>query len=81
MIRGESGPFRYRDTGCVFAPSCLNCPFTPKCIEELPRGMQSALKELRIENTKRLTLEGKTAMELVPILQVSLGTIMKDLRS
>ena len=29
----------YRDEGCEFADSCLNCPF-PQCIYDEPRGKQ-----------------------------------------
>lgn len=36
----------YRDEGCEFAPSCLDCPL-PHCIEDIPRGKQRLRKEFR----------------------------------
>ena len=36
----------YRDEGCEFADSCLDCPF-PKCIYDEPGGRQRWLKEQR----------------------------------
>ena len=37
---------RYRDEGCEFADSCLNCPF-PRCVYDQPGGGQRWLKGLR----------------------------------
>jgi hypothetical protein len=34
---------RYRDDGCDFSPSCLDCPFE-KCLDEEPGGRKRYLK-------------------------------------
>jgi hypothetical protein len=47
----------YRDEGCEFAESCLNCPFT-QCLYEEPRGKQRWLKELRNREMVRLFSSG-----------------------
>ena len=59
---------RYRDEGCEFATSCLNCPF-PKCIYEQPGGRRRWLKRQRNREMARLfTTEGKGVKELAQSL-------------
>ena len=71
---------RYRDEGCEFADSCLNCPF-PKCIYELPRGKQCWLKRRRDKEMARLfTAEGKTVKELALMFGVSQRTVQRALK-
>jgi len=71
---------RYRDKGCEFANSCLNCPF-PQCIYEQPRGRQHWLKTLReIEKIRLFTSERKTEKELVAMFGVSQRTIQRVLK-
>ena len=54
----------YRDNGCEFADSCLNCPFT-KCLYDEHGGRQHHIKRLRNEELLRLfTAEGKGIREL-----------------
>ncbi len=55
---------RYRDDGCEFADSCLNCPF-PDCIYDQPGGRQQWLKTLRDREVLKLfTAQDKGAREL-----------------
>ena len=71
----------YRDEGCEFADSCLNCPF-PKCIYEQPRGRQRWLKGRRDrEMARQFKFEGKGVSELAQIFSVSRRTVQRALRS
>ena len=71
---------QYRDDGCEFATSCLNCPL-PRCIYELPGGRQRWLKEMRDrEVLRRFADEGKGAKELALIFGVSQRTIQRVLK-
>ena len=71
---------RYRDEGCEFADSCLNCPFD-RCIYELPRGRQYWLKRRRDKEMVRLfTIEGKTVRELALMVGVSQRTVQRALK-
>jgi hypothetical protein len=70
----------YRDEGCEFADSCLNCPF-PQCIYEQPRGRQRWLKRLRAGEIMRLfTTGGKGVKELAIMFGVSQRTIQRALK-
>ena len=70
----------YRDEGCDFADSCLNCPF-PECIYELPGGRQRWIKCQREKEMSRLfTGEGKTVKDLASIFNVSKRTVQRALR-
>jgi len=71
---------RYRDEGCEFADSCLNCPFS-KCIYDQPGGRQRRLKGLRDKEMARLfTNEGKGVKELALRFSVSQRTVQRALR-
>jgi len=71
---------RYKDGGCEFAGSCLNCPF-PKCIYDEPGGRQRWLKELRDKDMVMLfTSEGKGVKELARIFGVSRRTVQRVLK-
>ena len=70
----------YRDEGCEFADSCLNCPF-PRCIFEEAGGRRKFLKEQR--NNEILSLydnEKKTVKELAAIFNLSVRTIQRTLK-
>ena len=70
----------YRDKGCEFANSCLNCPF-PQCIYEQPRGRQRWLKRLREREMIRLfTSERKKVKELAAMFGVSQRTVQRVLK-
>jgi len=72
---------RYRDEGCEFADSCLNCPF-PQCIYEEFGGRQHWLKKLRDRDIARLfSSDGKGVRELALMFGVSRRTIQRALES
>ncbi len=67
--------YHYRDEGCEFAKSCLNCKF-PKCIYEQPGGRQHWLKRLRGKEMLMLfTTGGKRVKELALRFGVSQRTV------
>jgi len=70
----------YRDEGCEFARSCLNCPFE-QCLFEEPRGRQRWLKERRHREIKRLHDGGRGKRELAVLFGVSLRTIQRALKN
>lgn len=65
----------YKDTGCEWAPSCLNCPFF-KCLED-GGGSRHFLKEKRDAEIRKLWGEGKSKKELASIFGLSIKTIQK----
>jgi len=70
----------YRDDGCEFASSCLNCPF-PRCIYELPRGKQRWQKRLQAREIRQLSTKGgKGIKELAMLFGVSQRTIQRALK-
>jgi hypothetical protein len=70
----------YRDEGCEFASSCLNCPFT-KCIYDEHGGRQRFAKGLRDREMARLFRnEGKGVKELAVIFGVSQRTVQRVLK-
>jgi len=70
----------YRDEGCEFADSCLNCPFS-KCIYEEAGGRQHWLKGRRDQEIVRLfTTEGKGVKELASMFGVSRRTVQRALK-
>ena len=70
----------YRDEGCEFLGSCLNCPL-PQCLYDEPRGKQKWLKELRNREIERLYLEGWKIRELAVMLGLSRRTIQRALKA
>ena len=71
----------YRDGGCEFADSCLNCPF-PRCIYDQPGGKQRWLKQARDREMARLfTTEGKAVKELALMFGVSQRTVQRVLKN
>lgn len=71
---------RYKDEGCEFLDSCLNCPL-PQCLYDEPRGKQRWLKELRNREIERLYREGWKIKELAVMLGLSRRTIQRALKS
>ena len=70
---------RYRDEGCEFTDSCLDCPF-PKCIYDEPRGRQGWLKRLRDKKMTNLFCRGgKGVKELASMFGVSQRTVQRAL--
>jgi len=71
----------YRDEGCEFAESCLNCPF-PQCLYDEPRGKQRWLKELRNREIAGLFGSGRWGVkELALLFGLSQRTIQRALKS
>ena len=72
---------QYRDEGCEYASSCLNCPF-PQCLYEEPRGKQRWLKELRNKEIARLFSSGGWGVKgLALLFGLSQRTIQRALKS
>lgn len=71
---------RYRDEGCEFANSYLNCPFS-KCIYEQLWGKQQWLKGSRDEEMLRLfTTGGRGVKELALRFGLSQRTVQRALK-
>ena len=70
----------YRDEGCEFAASCLNCPFE-RCLFEEPRGRQRWLKELRYSEMRKLYEDGRGKKELALLFGVCLRTVQRALKN
>lgn len=70
----------YRDDGCEFAISCLNCPF-PRCVDEQPGGRQKWFRKLRDEEILRIyTIGGKGINEMAMKFGVSRRTVQRVLK-
>ena len=70
----------YRDEGCEFAPSCLNCSF-PYCLEDVPRGKQYQRKESRdLAILEVFRADGTTLGGLARKFGVSKRTVQRVLR-
>ncbi len=71
----------YKDEGCEFADSCLECPF-PECIYDEPGGKQRWLKRLRAREMARLfTVDGKGVKELAKMFGISQRTVQRALKT
>ena len=70
----------YKDEGCEFLDSCLNCPL-PQCLYDEPRGKQRWLKELRNREIERLYRDGWKIRELAVMLGLSRRTIQRALKT
>ena len=68
----------YRDEGCEYARSCLECPF-PQCLYDEPRGRQRWLKRTRDKEIKRLFNAGGKVKEMAALFRVSHRTIQRAL--
>jgi len=69
----------YRDEGCEFADSCLNCPFA-SCIYDEPGGKQHFIKELQNTEIIRLYTQGKELEELATMFGISQRTVQRALK-
>jgi len=71
---------QYRDVGCEFSQSCLNCHL-PICIYDEPGGKQKLLKRRRAKEMASLfTGEGKSIGELAQVFGVSTRTVQRSLK-
>jgi hypothetical protein len=69
----------YKDEGCEYAQSCLECPY-PQCLYDEPRGRQQWLKELRNKEINRLFSAGWKVKEMALLFGVSQRTIQRALK-
>ena len=69
----------YRDEGCEFDESCLNCHL-PLCIHDEARGKQQWLKNQRDGRIIRLYARGRKVKELAAIFGVSTRTVQRVLK-
>ena len=69
----------YKDEGCDYARSCLDCPF-PQCLYDEPRGRQRWLKELRNKEINRLFEAGRRVRELAMMFDVSERTVQRAVK-
>lgn len=60
-------PGSYKDTGCEFAPSCLNCPF-PDCIKD-------ELRQKQLDQMKVLISQGKSREEVAAELSITISGV------
>ncbi len=70
----------WRDHGCEFFPSCLNCPL-PKCVEDEPRGQQRLRMAARRRHMVELRHNGKTVKEIAGLFCVSTRTVQRALHN
>jgi len=71
---------RYRDEGCEFSDSCLDCPF-PTCIYDEPGGRQHRLKSSRDKQMQSLfSSGGKEVKELALMFGVSQRTVQRAIK-
>ena len=66
----------WRDEGCEFFPSCLNCPL-PRCVEDEPRGQQRLRMAARKRRMAELRRRGKSVKEIAELFGVSLRTVQR----
>ena len=71
----------YKDEGCEFAASCLNCPLA-HCVYDEPGGKQRWQKKLRNrEIAKLFSNEEKEVKELALMFSLSERTIQRALKN
>ena len=70
---------QYRDEGCEFSGSCLQCRME-QCIYDQPRGKRRMLKAMRDKNVLDLFQQGKTTRELAGMFNVTRRTIQRVLK-
>jgi DNA-binding NarL/FixJ family response regulator len=82
MIGGEldllPDDINWRDGGCDFSPSCLNCPL-PRCVEEEPRGQQRLRMDARKKRMLELKKDGKSVKEIAGLFGISTRTVQRAL--
>ncbi len=70
----------YRDEGCEFSSTCLNC-MMPRCIHDQPGGRQQWMKRKRDEEMAMLfTADGTGIKELARAFGISQRTVQRALK-
>ena len=84
MIGGEldllPDEVEWRDEGCEFFGSCLNCPL-PRCVEDEPRGQQRLRMAARKRKMVELRRAGKSVREIAGLFEVSKRTVQRVLKN
>ena len=68
----------WKDEGCEFYPSCLNCPL-PRCIEDEPGGRQRMRKQARNDKIVELRRDGKSIAEIAGAFGISKRSVYRAL--
>ena len=66
----------YRDEGCEYSSSCLQCPF-PDCIQDVPGGARRMLKKTRNRYIRALVSRGWKTPDIATLFKVSLRTVLR----
>jgi len=69
----------WRDEGCEFFGSCLNCPLS-RCVEEELRGQQKLRMAERNRRMVELRKSGKSVGEIADLFGVSRRTVQRALK-
>jgi len=67
-----------KDTGCEFAPSCLNCPF-PECMKDNPIQCQAFREQKKACQIIAMHQKGKSTKTIATELSISLRTVQRAL--
>lgn len=78
----------YEDTGCAFAPSCLNCPF-PECLEvEKDNARLKSGERLFYPSPKKIArnrgihkAKGESTRDIAEAFKISKRTVQRVLKS
>ena len=70
--------YNWKDEGCEFNPSCLNCPL-PRCIEDEPGGRQRIRKQVRDDKIDDLRRNGKSIAEIAGEFGISKRSVYRAL--
>ncbi|MEE9324175.1 MAG: helix-turn-helix domain-containing protein [Dehalococcoidia bacterium] len=72
---------RYRDEGCDWFSSCINCPL-PRCRFDEPGWYQQELRERRNQQLLQVRrVDGKSAAELAKMFRISKRTVHRIIRN
>ena len=82
VVRRDALPenANYRDEGCKYSPSCLDCPFK-QCIFEMPAASRSLISYDRGEKIRRMRFEGGMKIDSIASkLRIGRSTVFRALR-
>jgi AraC-like DNA-binding protein len=68
----------WKDEGCEFYPSCLNCPL-PRCIEDEPGSRQRMRKQARDDKIVELRRDDKSIAEIAGVFGMSKRSVYRAL--
>jgi hypothetical protein len=70
---------QYKDEGCRYAVSCLECPY-PECLYEKPHYRKHRVTEVRNKEINRLFRSGRSVKELALLFAVSQRTVSRAVK-